>query len=264
MTQYKDIDVELSGHVATIEIQRPPNNFFDIVLINSIADALQALDADPSCRAVVLAAQGKSFCAGANLGDGSALDKSGQRLGEEASPVDHLYMQAVRLFRTGKPIVGAIHGAAVGGGLGLAMVPDFRVACPEARFAANFTRLGFHPGFGLTETLPAVIGKQNAAMMFYTSRRIGGEEAQRMGLADVLVPQDQVRAAAQKLAAEIAENAPLAIVATRLTMRHDLAERVKAATGHELEEQKRLRATDDFKEGVKAMAERRVPNFAGR
>ena len=263
MAEYKDIGVALSGHVATIEIQRPPNNFFDLVLINSIADALEALDADAKCRAVVLAAQGKSFCAGANFGDGSTLDRSGQRPGEEASPVDHLYMQAVRLFRSKKPIVGVIHGAAVGGGLGLAMVPDFRVACPETRFAANFTRLGFHPGFGLTETLPAVIGKQNAAMMFYTSRRIGGEEAYRMGLADMLVPQGEVRAGAQKLAAEIAENAPLAILATRLTMRHGLADRVKAATEHELQEQKRLRATEDFKEGVKAMAERRVPNFAG-
>jgi enoyl-CoA hydratase/carnithine racemase len=144
------------------------------------------------------------------------------------------------------------------------MVPDFRVTCPEARFAANFTRLGFHPGFGLTETLPAVIGKTAAAMMFYTSRRIGGEEAHRMGLADMLVPQDQVREAAQKLAAEISENAPLAILATRATMRAGLADRVKAATEHELEEQSELRKSDDFKEGVKAMAERRVPNFSGR
>ena len=264
MAQYKDIGVELSGHVATIEIQRPPNNFFDVVLINSIADALEALDADDKCRAVVLAAQGKSFCAGANFGDGSTLDKSGQRPGEEMAPIGHLYMQAVRLFRSKKPIVGAIHGAAVGGGLGLALVPDFRVACPETRFAANFTRLGFHPGFGLTETLPAVIGRQNAAMMFYTSRRIGGEEAHRMGLADVLVPQDQVRAAAQKLAAEIAENAPLGNLETRATMRAGLADRVMKATEHELKVQTRLRATDDFKEGVKAMAERRMPNFAGR
>jgi len=261
---YTDIGVDIAGFVGTVEIRRPPNNFFDLSLINQIADAFEELDATDQCRAVVLAAQGKSFCAGANFGDGSTLDKSGQRPGEASSPVSHLYMQAVRLFRSKKPIIGAIHGAAVGGGLGLAMVPDFRVTCPEARFVANFTRLGFHPGFGLTETLPAVIGKTNATMMFYTSRRIGGEEAFRMGLANVLVPQDQVRGAAQKLAAEIAENAPLAIAATRLTMRHGLADRVKAAIEHELEEQSRLRATDDFKEGVKAMAERRVPNFAGR
>ncbi len=150
MAEYQDIGVELSGHVGTIEIRKPPHNFFDIALINQIGDALEAFDQDGQCRAVVLAAQGKSFCAGANFGDGSALDKSGQRPGEAASPVSSLYMQAVRLFRSQKPIVGAIHGAAVGGGLGLAMVPDFRVACPETRFCANFSRLGFHPGFGLS------------------------------------------------------------------------------------------------------------------
>src|SRR6185295_2920987 len=259
-----DIGIERSGSVATIEIQRPPHNFFDVVLINAIADALEALDKDDECRAVVLAAQGKSFCAGANFGDGSALDKAGQRPGEAMQPIGHLYIQAVRLFRSKKPIVGAIHGAAVGGGLGLAMVPDFRVACPETRFCANFTRLGFHPGFGLTTTLAEVIGKTNAAMMFYTSRRITGEEALAMGLADMLVPQDQVRVAVQKLAAEIAENSPLGTFETRATMRAGLADRVMAATEHELKVQTRLRATDDFKEGVKAMAARRMPNFAGR
>ena len=138
MANYPDIGVELSGHVATIEIQRPPNNFFDVVLINSIADALEDLDKNDQCRAVVLAAQGKSFCAGANFGDGSTLNKEGQRPGEAMTPIGHIYIQAVRLFRSKKPIVGAIHGAAVGGGLGLSMVADFRVACPETRFVGEF------------------------------------------------------------------------------------------------------------------------------
>ncbi len=261
-----DIAIEKSGHVALVEIRRPPNNFFDITLIQDIAAAFEAFDEDGDIRAIVLAAQGKAFCAGANFGDGSTLDKSGQRPSElsRQQAVQHLYMEGNRLFRTKKPIIAAVHGAAVGGGLGLAMVADFRVTCPEARFCANFTRLGFHPGFGLTETLPAVIGQTKAALMFYTSRRVPGDEAFKMGLADVLVPQDQVRAAALKLAGEIAENSPLGLIATRTTMRGDIADRVRAATEHELKEQTRLRATDDFKEGVKAMAERRVPNFAGR
>jgi enoyl-CoA hydratase/carnithine racemase len=144
------------------------------------------------------------------------------------------------------------------------MVADFRVACPEARFVANFTRLGFHPGFGLTVTLPAVIGPTKAALMFYTSRRVTGEEALAWGLADVLVPQAELRGAAMALAGEIAENSPLGLIATRMTMRGDIAVRVRKATDHELEEQTRLRKTNDFKEGVKAVAERRLPNFTGR
>src|SRR5204862_379403 len=208
-TGFREIGVSLDGLVATVEIRRAPHNFFDSALIAEIGEAFERLDADPACRTIVLAAEGRSFCAGADFS--KRLDTGTVQEAARSGAGRHLYKEAIRLFRSKKPIVGAIHGAAVGGGLGLAMVPDFRVACPETRFAANFTRLGFHPGFGLTETLPAVIGKQNAAMMFYTSRRIGGEEALRLGLADVLVPQDQVRATAQKLAAEIAENAPLAI-----------------------------------------------------
>ena len=263
MGPWQDIGVETSGFVTLVEIRRPPNNFFDIALICELAGALEALDGDRSCRAVVLAAQGKAFCAGANYGDGSTLDREGRRPGEQAQPVAHLYVEAVRLFRTRKPIVAAVHGAAVGGGLGLAMVADFRVTCPEARLCANFTRLGFHPGFGLTVTLPDAIGKTNAALMFYTSRRFTGEEAYRMGLVQALVAQDRVRATAHALAAEIAQNAPLGIVATRATLRADLADRVARATEHELREQTSLRNTQDFKEGVKAMAERRLPNFAG-
>ena len=263
MSNYKDIGVERTGHVGIIEIRRPPLNFFDISLINQIADALEEFDSDIEIRCSVLAAQGKAFCAGANFND-PARQEHIQNDPASNLPINHLYVQAVRIFRNKKPIVAAIHGAAIGGGLGLAVSADFRVACPEARFAANFTKLGFHPGFGLTATLPELIGKNNAELMFYTSRRVTGEEAYRWGLANVLVPQDEVRSAAMKLAAEIAECSPLGLVSTRATMRAGLAERVLAATNHELVEQTKLRATEDFKEGVKATSERRVANFRGR
>ena len=265
MTRFKnfdDIEVTIKGHVATIEIQRPPHNFFDYALIQQIADAMEAIDEDNELRSAVLCAQGKSFCAGANFGsDGKSSNQS-----QDSNPHDkssHLYLEAVRLFATKTPIIGAIQGAAIGGGLGLSLVPDFRVACPESRFAANFTRLGFHPGFGLTHTLPALIGVQKATLMFYTSRRIKGEEAYEWGLADMLVPQEEVRSAATNLAEEISENSPLGVIETRATMRRGLADRVRETTDHELIVQDKLRKTDDFKEGVKAVSERRVPNFRG-
>jgi enoyl-CoA hydratase/carnithine racemase len=263
MAQFKDIAVSRDGHVATVEIKRPPHNFFDMSLIKQIADAFEGFDNEPDVRAVILCAEGKSFCAGANFGDGSQLDKDGNRPNENQMG-GHLYQEAVRLFRTKKPIIGVIHGPAIGGGLGLALVPDFRVAAPEARFAANFTRLGFHPGFGLTHTLPALIGQQQANLMFYTGRRVNGEEALKIGLADVLASLGEVRKVAMDLARDIAQSAPLAVMATRATVRAGLADRVKAATDHELKIQSELRKTEDFKEGVRAVNERRVANFKGR
>jgi enoyl-CoA hydratase/carnithine racemase len=261
-SEFRDVGVALSGHVATVEIRRPPNNYFDNALIGELAAALDGLDADPQCRAVVLAAEGKAFCAGADLSGrpetGTASESGG------AGGAKHLYKEAVRLFRNRKPIVAAVHGAAVGGGLGLALVADFRVTCPEARFSANFNRLGFHPGFGLTATLPRLVGPQRAALLFYTGRRIPGDEAVRTGLADMLVARDEVRAAAQALAVEIAQSAPLAVLSTRETLRRSLADLVEAATERELVEQEWLRRTVDFKEGVAAMAGRRLPEFVGR
>ena len=266
MTKYTDIGVEKHGHVGLIEIRKPPLNFFDVSLINQIADALEEFDRDIEIRSSVLAAQGKAFCAGADFSDPKRQEQEESAKKDPAAnlPINHLYVQAVRIFRNRKPIVAAVHGAAIGGGLGLAVSADFRVTCPEARFSANFTKLGFHPGFGLTATLPELIGKNNAELMFYTSRRVTGEEAYRWGLANELVAQDQVRGAAMRLAQEIAECSPLGLVSTRATMRAGLAERVLAATNHELDEQTKLRATEDFKEGVKATAERRTANFKGR
>ncbi len=256
---YEHVAVDVAGYVATIEVRRGPNNFIDTDMVAEIADALDVYDHAPDVRAIVLCAEGKHFCAGADFGsrgpDGVARATKRGR---------HLYKEAQRLWRTGKPIVAAVHGAAVGAGVGLAVMADFRVACPEARFSTNFTRLGFHPGFGLTATLPRLIGTQNAAMMMYTGRRLTGDEALKIGLVDYLVPLEQVRAKAVEVATEIAGSAPLAIIATRETLRRGLAEAVAQATEREYEEQDWMRATADFKEGTKAMGERRPPMFQAR
>ncbi|MDE2007256.1 MAG: enoyl-CoA hydratase/isomerase family protein [Rhodospirillales bacterium] len=255
---FETIALARAGHIATIELRRPPNNFISVAMVAEIADALEALDRDPTCRAIVLAADGKHFCAGADF---SSRGPDGR-----AEPIErgrHLYKEAVRLWRTTKPIVAAVHGAAVGAGLGLAVMADFRVACPEARLSANFTRMGFHPGFGLTATLPRLIGAQKAALVFYTGRRFTGTEALEMGLIDQLVAESELRAAATALATEIAEAGPLAIVSTRETLRRGLAEAVQAATEREYQEQTWLRQTEDFREGTRAMGERRLPVFKG-
>ena len=264
---FADIELRRDGHVATVEINRPPHNFFDRNLIAQIADAYEQLDADPRCRAIVLASNGKAFCAGANFGSGGA-DNASNRAEFTEQGFKHstglLYREGVRLFGAKTPVVCAVQGAAIGGGFGLALTADFRVAAPEARFAANFVKLGIHPGFGLTVTLPKLVGAQTANLLFLTGRRIKGEQALALGLVDQLAPLAQLRSAAQRLAAEIAENAPLAVRSVRATMRQGLAEQVAAATDHELAEQQWLRGTDDASEGIRAVAERRPGNFKGQ
>jgi enoyl-CoA hydratase/carnithine racemase len=255
---YGEVSARIDGHVAVLEIDRPPNNFVSVELMSSLADALEDVDAEATLRASVLTAAGKAFCAGADLASPTGVGGSGM------AGINPLYAQAVRLFSAKKPIVAAVQGAAVGAGLGLALVADFRVAAPEARFAANFVKLGFHPGFGVTHTLPRVIGEQRAALMCLTGRRIKGEEALAWGLADQLAPLEDLHATALALAREIAEAAPLAVVSTRATLRAGLADAVKRQTDHELQEQTWLRATADFAEGVRSVNERRPGVFLGR
>jgi enoyl-CoA hydratase/carnithine racemase len=250
------ISVRFAGHVAEVVIDRPPHNHVSVELLSDLADAFDTLDRDPACRAIVLATEGKAFCAGADLA--SKAD------GVDADSTVLLYEQAARLFAAETPIVAAVQGAAVGAGLGLALVADLRVAAPEARFAANFVKIGFHPGFGISHTLPRLIGANRAQLMLLTGRRVKAEDALAWGLVDEVVPLERVRDAAHVLAAEIAENAPLAVVSTRKTLRGDLADAVRAMTAHEHKEQTWLRATEDYAEGLKAVAERRVGNFAAR
>jgi enoyl-CoA hydratase/carnithine racemase len=199
--------------VATVEIRRGPNNFFDLDVLTALADRLDELAPGPT-RAVVLCSEGKHFCAGADF---TARAGSVARAG-----APHLYDVAIRLFDQPLPIVA------------------------------------------LTVTLPPAIGQQAALDLLYTGRRVDGETAHRIGLCDHLVPADRVRERALEVAGEIAASAPLATRAIRATMRGPLAAAARAAMARERAEQERLQVTEDFREGVAAMDDRRPPRFTGR
>ena len=238
-----------------------PHNFVDADLMRRLAEALFCLDEDelPRHRA--------------GVGRGHLLRRrglqrhgTGRRFGrfDVSRDPSAFYEQAMKLYRSRKPIVAAVEGAAIGAGLGPALLADLRITCREARFSANFNRLGFHPGFGMSVTLPRPVGEQQAALLFYTGRRIDGAEAVRIGLADAPGRPGEVLSRATALAHEIAASAPLAVESTRETLRLGLAERVVAANRRELEIQRVQFATADFREGVAAMAERRAPLFQRR
>ena len=258
-----DLAVELGAdHVAVVEIRRPPSNFFDVALIRDLAGTFDNLSQNGLCRAIVLCSEGRHFCAGADfrVADSPAAVPATLSTGDGA----HLYDMAARLFEQPLPVVAAVQGTAIGGGMGLALAADFRVASPLARFSANFARLGICQGFALTVTLPAVVGQQVALDLLFTGRRVGGEEAYRLGLCDRLAPAGELRARARELAAEIAASAPLAVRSIRQTMRGDLADRARAAMARERSEQEILMATQDWTEGVTAARERRPARFTGR
>lgn len=249
------VETRRDGHVAVVSFSVPPNNHVSVKLLRELADAFNALDADRIVRATVLRSEGKVFCAGADLAPPGEDGPTLQTL--------KLYEQAARLFGVAKPMVCAVQGAAVGAGLGLTLVADFRVAAPEARFTANFVKLGFHPGFGITRSLPRLIGEQRAARLLLTGERVGGEAALALGLADQVVPLGELDQAALALAARVAENAPLAVQATRATLRAGLVEAIRKQTDWEAARQAELMRTADFAEGIRAVRERRAGNFTG-
>lgn len=253
-----EVDVFKQGHVGGIHFSAPPHNFASSGLLCAVADAIDTMDGDGEIRCILLTAAGKAFCGGADLAGADAV--------QGAKGMDEIalfYENAARIMRRKKPMVTAVQGAAIGAGLGLALAADFRVASPASRFSANFVKLGFHPGFAITYTLPRVIGEQKAAWMMLSGNRIKAEEAHAWGLVDRLVPADHLQEAALAMACEIACNAPLALLSVRATIAGDVGRAVVEAMKHEHVQQTALKETADYAEGVAAVFERRDAVFTG-
>jgi enoyl-CoA hydratase len=253
---------EVEERVATITLNRPDNrNSMTPDVLEGLADAVSRARADAELRCVVVTGRGRSFCAGADFRARAPRE-------EQATPPHErfyaTYAPFLSLLDVELPTVAAMQGHAIGGGLGLALVCDLRVASRESRYGANFVRLGLHPGMATTWLLPRLMGVPRAVEFLLTGRIVDGEEAARVGLVHYAVDADEVLARARELAREIASAAPLAVRWTKRSIYEGLGWDPRTAARREAHVQSRSAETEDAREGIAALLERREPDFRGR
>ena len=244
------------GFVATITISHPPVNAMSVELLQALDEAFARLAGDPEVRAVVLTGEGMFFSAGADLrsvmhtGPAALL-----QLGREVYP---------RIAAFPKPLIAAVNGLCLGGGLELALCADIRLAAQSAKFGQPEISLGIIPGWGGTQRLPAAIGAQRARELIYSGRQMRAAEAVESGLVLRSYPDDELRDQAMNLARGLAEKPPLALAAAKEAISAGLER--DQAEGYRLEGEamERLALTQDAAEGIMAMFEKRRPKFQGR
>lgn len=242
-------------YVGILTFERGRNNYLNRELVVRLSEGIAELERN-GARAIVLTSPSRHFCAGADFGSDEVAEP-----GAATSPI---YEVVPKLFERTVPVVAAVRGAAVGGGLGLALSADFRIATPSTRFLANFARLGTSQGFALSVTLPRLVGVQRASEMLYTGRAVYGAEALQMGLCDRVVDGERLVSEAGALAADIAASAPLAVQAIRQRFHGHLVEEITTALERDWKDQTRLKLTADFREGTSSVRERRPARFSGK
>lgn len=257
---------EVRDHIAQITLNRPDNrNSMTDDVLEGLRAATSAVRADPEVRCAIITGSGKSFCAGADFKAGlqraDSTDVGYQSPNERSFA---MYKPFLSILDVEVPTIAAMQGHAVGGGLGLAIVCDIRIAAREARYGANFTRLGLHPGMSTTYILPRLIGLPRAAELLFTGRLIDGTEAADLGLANYAEPAERVLERAREIAAEIALSAPIAVRWTKRSLYRNTDWDPVPAAESEAQLQSRTVETEDSKEGIRALLEKRPPAFKGR
>lgn len=253
---------ERDDHVAMITLNRPDNrNSMTPDLLAGVGEAVRRAGADPEVRCVVVTGRGRSFCAGADFRASKMQDRASDGSLEERQYA--MYEPFLSILDLEVPVIAAMNGHAIGGGLGLALVCDLRVANREARYGANFVRLGLHPGMGTTYFLPRLVGLPRAAELLLTGRIVDGATAAEIGLANYAVAPGDVLAKANELAGEIASAAPLAVRATKRSLYEGLGWSPRDAARREAALQGQSTQTEDFREGTAALLEKREPRFRG-
>lgn len=252
---------EVKDRIATITLNRAENrNSMTPDLLEGLGAAVREVKEDSDVRCVIVTGRGKSFCAGADFKLSSEPDPS--ELPHER--LFGVYSNFLSLLEIEVPVIAAMQGHAIGGGLGLAVVCDLRVANQSARYGANFVRLGLHPGMAITYLLPRLMGVPRAVEFLLTGRIVNGAEAAEAGLVHYAVAPDDVESKAWELAREIASAAPLAVRFTKASIYNGLNWNPAAAAAQEAHIQSRTMETEDFREGIRALLSRSDPEFTGK
>ncbi|MCC6620004.1 MAG: enoyl-CoA hydratase/isomerase family protein [Deltaproteobacteria bacterium] len=252
--------------IGIVRMNRPQQrNSMTAELLDAFGARVLEARADPHLRCLVVTGSGACFSAGADLRaqiQRAATGEGPARMPHEASFA--MYTPFLSILDVEVPVIGALNGHTVGGGFGLALLCDVRIGNLDARYGANFARLGLHSGLGISYVLPRLIGASRAAELLFTGRLVSGHDAAQMGILSRAVPAEQVMTAALSVAHEIAQAAPIAVRMMKATMRDSLGWNVRQAAWAEAYAQSATIATHDFKEGMEALLGKREPRFEGR
>jgi enoyl-CoA hydratase len=259
MTTYQNILVETKGRVGVIRLNRPQVlNALNTALRNEVSDAIRTFEADPNIGCMVITGNEKAFAAGADIKEMSDQTYAQMYTG------NFFALGHDRITRFRKPIIAAVNGFALGGGCELAMLCDFIVASDKAKFGQPEINLGVAPGIGGSQRLTRLVGKSKAMDMVLTARMMDAAEAERAGLASRVVPHETLLDEVRKIAAKIASQSPLAVMANKEMVNAALETTLTQGVQFERRLFHSLFAFEDQKEGMAAFVEKRKPSFTGR
>jgi len=259
--QFQYVIYEKSERIATITLNRPEAlNAFNKDVVEEILKALEDAKNDEKIRVVILTGAGeKAFSAGADIKTMKGFDALKAR---ELSLMGEKLCSAIENFE--KPVIAAINGYALGGGLEVAMACDLRIASDKAKMGQTEINIGLIPGWGGTQRLTRLIGKTKAKELVFTGKMIDAKTAEQLGLVNMVVPADQFREAVRKFAMELAEKAPVALRIAKALINKGADMSLDAAIALEREGFGVVGSTEDLQEGVSAFIEKRKPVFKGK
>lgn len=257
-----DLLFEKKGHIATLTLNRPNRlNAISRPMLEALSERLRECGRDAGVRVIVLTGAGRGFCSGLDLQDTAAGTGIGSA--DLGADLDLREAPPTVLHGVDKPTICALNGGAAGYGMDLALGCDIRIAGESSKLAAAFTRRGVLPESGGTWLLPRLVGWAKAAEIIFTGRTIPAEQCLKLGLVNRVVPDEALMDETRKLAEEIAENAPLAVQASKRMMRMGLSEEFDDHVHHVFLQLLPLFRSKDFREGMMAFLERRKPEFEG-